>query len=245
VVAGAGAWFFLIRDQEDGGVVSSPTSTPKILISSTPTAPASKLITFFGQIYNLAIEATGARTTAVLDDILALNIFSASKHVLINPRDEDRNNYNFGDFLERYSVNFPINLLVEVDEKDFDLIWSKQQEKLDNKGQLAPVDVNDSRVALVVRVVNAEKTRALLLDWESSMPEDFKELLQLADATTPSTFSASSYRDVAIRYVNLSYPDHALDYAIVSANNNDDYLVLATSREQMYAIIDSLLGFLP
>ncbi|OGN12734.1 MAG: hypothetical protein A3C71_01610 [Candidatus Yanofskybacteria bacterium RIFCSPHIGHO2_02_FULL_43_15c] len=55
--------------------------------------------------------------------------------------------------------------------------------------------------------------------------------------------SDSFYRGVKIRYANFSYANQAIDYAIITAKNGNDYLIIANSREQVYSIIDKLLGF--
>ena len=77
-----------------------------------------------------------------------------------------------------------------------------------------------------------------LIDWEATIKDDLKELFlieNLSDAATEE-FQDKIHNDVYIRYMNFPTPDLSLDYALINGN-----LVIATSRESMFAIIDKLL----
>ncbi len=68
------------------------------------------------------------------------------------------------------------------------------------------------------------------------LDEAFRELdVFLTGGAVPTdAFEDTTYRDVAIRYLNFGSPQRAVDYAV-----QDDVLMLATSREAMYSIIDA------
>ena len=58
-------------------------------------------------------------------------------------------------------------------------------------------------------------------------------------ASTP-TFSGGLYQQMPMRYQNYSYADQSIDYAVVLASNGRNYLVISTSRESMFYVIDQL-----
>jgi len=54
-------------------------------------------------------------------------------------------------------------------------------------------------------------------------------------------FRDNSYQGVAIRFKNFPNPDRSIDYAVMSSNGKT-YLVLAGSREAMFAAIDAFMS---
>lgn len=52
-----------------------------------------------------------------------------------------------------------------------------------------------------------------------------------------AAFSEGAYRGVAVRYVNFGASNRAVDYAVAR-----DQLLVATSRDSMFALIDTVLG---
>ena len=69
------------------------------------------------------------------------------------------------------------------------------------------------------------------------MAEDLRPIFLDHQLEEPATeeFQDNTYKNVNIRYLNFSDPSLTLDYAIVG-----DYLVITTSRESMYGVIDRL-----
>ena len=61
--------------------------------------------------------------------------------------------------------------------------------------------------------------------------------------TEVKEFLDTNYNGVSIRYKNFPYADKSVDYAIVTALNGKNYLVITGSREAMYGSIDKLKGF--
>lgn len=109
-----------------------------------------------------------------------------------------------------------------------------------------PADVSDalgeeytfftyrSRAGFVVKIINQEVN---LGDWEKTMLEDLTPLFLDQELGEPATekFQDNVYRDVNIRYLNFPDPSLTIDYAVVG-----DYLVITTSRESMYRVIDKV-----
>lgn len=246
-ITGLGYWFFVLRGTETV-IDESPNATPStsMAVSVQPTLRVSKLISFFPAHYLLPVgKGQGKTLTSVLPEIEHLSLADSRENILLDPRMEGGEDYPFSKFLDRFLVNFPVNLLSAVDEKDFDLVWSTQKELFNTQGKpvLNGSGLEERRLALAVRVTSAEQARKTMLEWESSMADDWQNFFVFPAPTTQTSFLPASYRDVAIRYLNFNYPDYSIDYAIVTANNNDDYLIISNSREQIFGIIDALLGF--
>ncbi len=99
------------------------------------------------------------------------------------------------------------------------------------------------KMALAVRVTDAAQAKTQLTFWEDTMLERLGEFYGLPLPAGDLSFSDNTHRSISIRYVNFPTPDRSIDYAIVTAKNGNDYLIIANSREQMFLIIDKLLGF--
>lgn len=75
--------------------------------------------------------------------------------------------------------------------------------------------------------------------WEETMSQDLEPLfLVSAGQPASATFTDNVYQETNIRYLNFPSPDLTLDYAFWPAKN---YLLLATSRQGIYTIIDKLI----
>lgn len=248
VAAGGGYWFFVLRGGHEGvDTTISPSPSRTAASSVQPTPRASKLSSFFSTRYLLPIKkGEGQTLTSVLPEIKRLSMADPSENILLDPRSEGGEDYSFSGFLNRFLIDFPANMLSAVDEKTFDLIWSAQKELFNVQGKEISSNFDTTevrRLALVVRVTNAEQARKIMLGWETTLPQDLQNLFTFPVFSEQSSFSPSSHRNVAVRYMNFSTPDYSIDYAVVTAKNNDDYLVISNSREQMFGIIDVLLGF--
>lgn len=240
VIGGGLASWLVVRDR-----LADNLTTPTPSVSTSPPAlptETPKLNTFFSIRYSLNwVPMAGQELPSLLGEVEKIDLKDTSRIILLNPLDSESKPYSFSDFLGELSIQFPTNLSSNLDEEDFDLVLFKQKEKFDDKGVLLTETSANPRVALIVRVTDSPEAKTMLSEWEETMAEDFHEFFDLTEETPK--FLTGIYRDVSIRYDNFPYPDVSLDYAIVTARNNDDFLVIANSREQTYAIIDSLLGF--
>ncbi len=248
VAAGFGYWWFILNAEDRDNIFVSPSPSASVAVSvqSTPLPRVSKLVSFFPIHRLLPIgQGQGKTLTSVLPDITLLKLSNSDKNILLDPRSESGEDYTFSKFLERFLINFPVNFSLVIDESDFDLIWSIQKEKFSVQGEKIASNsgLEDRRLALAVRVTNAEQARKMMLEWEESMTNDWQNLFVFPAQPAQTAFLPASYRDIAIRYLNFPNPDYSIDYAVITAKNNDDYLIISNSREQMFGIIDVLLGF--
>ncbi|MBU1102432.1 DUF3352 domain-containing protein [Patescibacteria group bacterium] len=98
------------------------------------------------------------------------------------------------------------------------------------------------RLGLVVALKDAQKAKELaskLKELEPFIPTNLKGLLADKSVYLPDTvsFLDNTYKNIPIRYINFPTAALSIDYAVVN-----DMLVVATSKESMYAAIDRLLN---
>ena len=96
------------------------------------------------------------------------------------------------------------------------------------------------RLGFVLKIAEGVDLGWELKEWEANALEDINALFVNLDAQAPlatvEEFQDNIYNGIAIRYLNFPNPDLSVDYAVVG-----DKLIVATSRESMYAVIDVLL----
>ncbi|MEA2113531.1 MAG: hypothetical protein U9P63_02650 [Patescibacteria group bacterium] len=102
----------------------------------------------------------------------------------------------------------------------------------------------ERRLGFALKIAEGIDIREELKMWESEIPENITALfVNLEDITLladTEEFQDNTYKSIAIRYINFPNPDLSVDYAIVG-----DKLIITTSRESMYAVIDALLANSP
>ncbi|MFH1461213.1 MAG: hypothetical protein ABIF84_02225 [Patescibacteria group bacterium] len=94
-----------------------------------------------------------------------------------------------------------------------------------------------NRLGLVINVLASETLIEDLKAWEQTMINDLKPLLLKDQVPAPATleFQDNLYQETDVRYLNFPDPDLSIDYAVV-----DNKLIITTSRESMYAVINAL-----
>lgn len=100
------------------------------------------------------------------------------------------------------------------------------------------------RLGFVIKITEEADLSGEFKEWEANVMEDIGALFVNLDPQALSAavegFQDNIYSGIAIRYLNFPNPDLSIDYAVVG-----DKLIVATSRESMYAVIDALLSSLP
>lgn len=98
------------------------------------------------------------------------------------------------------------------------------------------------RTAFVARVRDGVAVETMMKDWELTIANDLADYLLIADTSKESSvnFLDNTYRGVSIKYKNFPFSDTTVDHAVVKAVGQS-YLVVAGSREAIYAAIDVLL----
>jgi hypothetical protein len=151
--------------------------------------------------------------------------------------------------LVKANISQPVEFLV-VDEKNnpiefavFSLFSGIKMPKAitDNLNSFSIYFYSDSgvsRAGLVAKITEGKDISKVITQEEKNLVADLGSL-QLEKIIVPEgkVFSSSTYRDVAIRYMNLNDQNtFSLDYAIT-----DGQLIIGTSKNTMRAILDKLI----
>ena len=147
-------------------------------------------------------------------------------------------------WLEMFDMNltfYPSGLKNKV--VDSAMLVYGQSEAFKKDGTINFNAKNIKKTAFVARVADTASVDTMMRDWESTMSPDLADYLLIDDSLIDErdiNFMDNVYRGVAIRYKNFPFPDTTVDYAVFKAMGQN-YLLMAGSREAMYAIIDVLL----
>lgn len=247
VLAGGGAyWFFVIKQETKPEVV--PTFTPRVITSDS--LNALKKYFFINSSISLPDSTVAFDLSALKSALLQVVPNEEVLHSFAYLR-SGTNAVKFSEFIKRFLSNQEEtslevqSLINSVSENGFGLIFSKQTEKFDDSGK--PVDNSpvERRLAFVIEVSDLTAAKQAMSDWETNLPFNIESLFELTklDEVEDLSFKDNVYRETTIRFVNFPYPDRSIDYALISANDGKQYLVIANSRAQMYGVIDALLGF--
>ena len=234
VLLGGGAYYWFVMREPSDSVVMTLTPTP----SETVTPEPEGLAALFPDNSPLDITATGsAGMEEVLSEANAIEI-DGRQHVFYPVTISSRPADFVMDFTQGFfNASFGVGdgpAIVNSDQ--FAVLVSLQTEGA------AQDSTADKRIGLIVEVADEFQVGNQMESWEASLAKDFQIFFGLP-AQNKISWLDNTYRGVAIRYANFPNPGRAIDYAIIHAIDGKDYLVIASSREQMYGIIDTLLGF--
>lgn len=118
-----------------------------------------------------------------------------------------------------------------------------QNELYGSAGQQLTATTVEARSVAIYEISDVTAVRQAMLAWEaSSLAVDAAGFLNLSTAhpATPG-FVEGTYRSATVRFRNFPYPDHSIDWAIVSASNSKSYLTIAGSRQAIFAAVDALI----
>ena len=234
-----GYWFYFLREGETPPISSSspsPTFKPDFL------KPLKLIFTDNDSVIipDLASMADFEPLNLALSQVV---ISEGSKNLFLEPKNEAEEPMSFSSFASKFLTNPNQSLLGNITDKRFGLVISRQQEKFDSLGEPVLEAESETRTALIVEVTDVTIAKTAMSEWEQTLPEALLDFFQITDESDQIAFDDNSYRDVSIRFMNFPSPDRSIDYAFVSSATGNTYLVVANSREQIYSIIDTLLGF--
>ena len=212
------------------------------IISKNQSHPVLKLFTDNDSVIipDLASMADFEPLNLALSQVV---ISEGSKNLFLEPKNEAEEPMSFSSFASKFLTNPNQSLLGNITDKRFGLVISRQQEKFDSLGEPVLEAESETRTALIVEVTDVTIAKTAMSEWEQTLPEALLDFFQITDESDQIAFDDNSYRDVSIRFMNFPSPDRSIDYAFVSSATGNTYLVVANSREQIYSIIDTLLGF--
>ncbi|MFH0805816.1 MAG: hypothetical protein V1901_02990 [Patescibacteria group bacterium] len=96
----------------------------------------------------------------------------------------------------------------------------------------------ENRAGLIIKMGQSPDLVENLKAWEDTITNDIQPLIFKDESLEPATeeFQDNIYKEVSMRYLNFPTSDLSVDYAIIG-----DKLVITTSKDSMYAIIDALI----
>lgn len=240
VVGGVLYWYFVLRIPAPE-VVLSPTPTPIL----TPTPVIKNLGDVFkGAPVNFEIAVSvnfsiGQSFKAFVSTLsIANNEFS--KINLLENIEGALVPLNFLDVFGMDLIAYPPALKDNVVDS---IIGVYGQSEIFNKdGGRDFIAKSLKKTAFVARIKDEVAVQSAMKSWEITIAKDLADYLLIPDTSkeTNASFLDNTYRGVPIRYMNFPFPDITVDYAMVEAAGQS-YLVIAGSRESIYAAIDVLL----
>ena len=143
----------------------------------------------------------------------------------------EREYISLSDFISISGLDLPENIIQSAVEDDLGGM---------NYSFFSYNQIEGKRLGLIIKIAEGVDLSADLKEWEVSVLECVDEFfIYLKDRillANTEEFQDNVYNNIAIRYLNFPNPDLSIDYAIVG-----NKLIIATSRESMYAVIDALL----
>jgi hypothetical protein len=126
---------------------------------------------------------------------------------------------------------------------DFLALAYGQSEQFSDVGVRTDLVTPVPKVVFIFEITNASSTNQAMRAWESATLPTASAALFGYDAAKRlvAGFSEGIYRTIPVRYLNFPYADKSVDYAIVTASNNKNYLVISSSRESIFFVIDQLV----
>lgn len=217
LAAGFLIWFLYIRSDE---VAVVPTPTIQATPFPTPTPyPANAFVLRSVGDAASQVGAFVANTSVNSQELKVFNIIA-----------EDRSPVLFGSLFQRMAISLPPQVSVALASSSMRLMVYGQTETFGNAGNKAFGFAVDN---------NAGNLITLMRSWEAGMPLDLSPLLGIDPAkANKNTFLNNTYKGVAIRYMNFPSPDKTIDYAVIT-KGGQSYLVIANSRQSMFAAIDA------
>ncbi len=241
VIGGFLYWFLILR-----------TTVPKVVLSPTPTP--TQTITPTPVIKNLSdiFEGTPVNFEVILSDNLGKDFktfistlsVTRNKFLKVNLVRDIESTLVPLSFLDMLDMGLAIPSTVLSDNVvDSIVIVSDQSEAFNADGSINFNVQGIKRTTFVARVKDVAAVELAMSDWELTIADDLADYLLIADTSKKGSvnFMGNTYRGTSIKYKNFPSPDVTVDYAIVEAADQN-YLVIAGSREAAYAIIDALLA---
>lgn len=225
-----------------GGVAETPTPTPSATLTFTPTPTPNDLSSYFG-VPDATLSLSAQAPASDLQSAMLLAQpeprQAISFAVTIDGRTQD------ADGVLRVAIGDVTGPTSSSMGTDLAVLAFGQTEAFDSTGQRIEAASTTARLVLVLEAADAGAVNAAMMAAEAPGP-DLANAAATAFGYDPSQaivegFSPGTYRGVTIRYWNFPYADRSLDWAVLTASNGKDYLLLAGSRESVFFAIDQLM----
>ncbi len=235
VLLGGLYWYFMIRTDQVAVESPIPTFTPRPTATPNPDVLSTIFTTRGGTI---VLPQSGDPTTAFSNSIGAQPVTSQTfvvMDIVSGASSSSAQLLTIPGLLNRFVVSYPPALQTALGQNYKFLLYG-QKESFDSKGQLATNTIPGSRFVMISEI--ASSSASILQGWESTMSTNLSGVMAITPAKNTGPFLTTSYNGVLVHFKNFPYPDHSIDYALMQYNGKT-YLIIAGSREAMFATIDS------
>lgn len=223
------------------GNQQTSTATPSPSASTAPISGVKNLRSYFGNpasSINLKSTATGK------DDLLnaLASVPMAPQQAVVLSVQHMGATTDIGTFFNDTIGEIPANLK-ESFADDWSVLAYGQTEQYDSAGAQVANTATGTRIVVLAELSNASQANQAMQIWETSGLASASSGLMQYDISKSvvAKFSNGVYRQIPVRYWNFPYADRSMDYAIVTASNNKNYLIISGSREALFFIIDQLM----
>lgn len=227
------SYFFFNQEEV---IIATPTP---VSTSPTPTAEINEINAIFSDTFALDFQLPEQRenTTSNLKSFINNQVLGKKQFLRLNITDQTKQTVSSEEILRVLTASFPPELENYTKNDNAVLVYGQEE--------LLTIDSSsDKRLVFIVEISDDEKVLEIIKKWETTLPNDLKEILDL-DVTKESTrnFLNNERHGVQILYKNFPLPDRSIDYSIVSSLTGRKYLIITNSRESMYSPADKIRGF--
>ncbi len=223
VIVALAIFFFVLRPTAPEVVFTpTPTATP-IPVASTGIEGS---FSVFSRV-NLDVESAD-----VFDDLLINideDVLAGGELGLYQIVDPQSNlGYSFSSFMSGALVTIPEEIIPFVDNDNFYLSLVQKTDGSYGRG-------------FIVKLKNEAGISEALSRWEANMPANLKTIFALnIEQAASVNFLDNTYQGATVRYKNFPDTLKTIDYAVVTAVDGSKYLVVTSSRDHIYLIIDKI-----
>ncbi len=228
-------WYFMIRSSSTDQIVDSPivtftprpTTIPDVLSTIFMTRGGTIVLPSAGDPATAFSNGVAAQPNITPGTFTAIDIAvgaSSSIQVLTIPG-----------LLDRFLASYPPTLQASLG-KDYKFLLYGQKEAFDGKGRLVTNVSPGPRLVMISEI--ASSSIDILYGWESTMSANLSGVMGITPTKNTGPFAGASYNGASVRFKNFAYPDHSIDYVLID-HNGKTYLVIAGSRESMFATVDA------
>ena len=243
VLLGGLYWFFMIRDSN-----TEPIATASPVITFTPRPTATPNPDVLSTIFTtrggaIVLPSSGDPTVAFNNGISAQpNITQGTLTGIdiVSGASVSGQTLTISGLLNRFVASYPTTLPAVLGQNYKFLLYG-QKESFDSKGRLTTTVAPGPRLVMISEI--ASSSSSILQAWESTMSANLSGIMAIIPTKNTGPFTETNYKGTPVRFKNFLYPDHSIDYALMQYNGKT-YLIIASSREAMFATIDafSVLG---
>ena len=237
VLLGGLYWYFMIQ-----GSNQVADNTPVVTFTPRPTAtpnPDVLATIFTAQGGTIVLPSSGDPTSAFTKamSMAAQNITQGTLAVTTveSGASPSAQILTIPTLLNRFVASYPPALQIALGQNYRFLLYG-QKESFDAKGRPVTASAPSSRLVMVSEI--ASSSASILQSWESTMSANLSSVMAITPTKNTGPFMNTSHDGASIQFKNFPYPDHSIDYALVQYNSKT-YLVIAGSREAMFATIDA------